>query len=252
MGDRILLIPALFTPDPLVIEKWPAFRALLLRLRQFLPVDFFRWPTLKGEQAVGAGADCVLRALHAQVRPEHHILQLQAASGELTLEALADRPARSLVSVGFAPSPNVAAALGATDLARAMDATYAILSPNLHQIFEVLMSGAEEDEIGRAVSEVTVTSNPDIGRAIGADVQTREPPPLRPLNVHALYLFVPAPIPMPEARFEIFRRFIPLARHDELHEWGIHLHKEEGGHELANKVIPFIQEVIAEREKAEA
>ncbi|HET9200378.1 MAG TPA: hypothetical protein VFO84_05310 [Dehalococcoidia bacterium] len=34
---------------------------------------------------------------------------------------------------------------------------------------------------------------------------------------------------------------------DALEDFGIHIHEEAGGHELADKVIPFIEEVIAER-----
>jgi hypothetical protein len=43
---------------------------------------------------------------------------------------------------------------------------------------------------------------------------------------------------------------VPGARHEELKESAPRWYEEAGGHELANKVIPFIQEVIAQREAA--
>jgi hypothetical protein len=44
---------------------------------------------------------------------------------------------------------------------------------------------------------------------------------------------------------------VPGAVRDEVSEWGIHVHEEAGGHELADKVVPFIEGVIAARANAQ-
>jgi hypothetical protein len=71
-----------------------------------------------------------------------------------------------------------------------------------------------------------------------------------PLDIPVLFLTSSATLTHgKEERFEVFRRYAPGARHKELKEWGARLHEEAGGHELADKVIPFIQEVIAQRQR---
>jgi hypothetical protein len=69
------------------------------------------------------------------------------------------------------------------------------------------------------------------------------------LGIPVLYLETPMPFPSPpELRLQIFRSMAPDLRHEVLNEWPLRMQEEAGGEELAGKVIPFIQEVIAERE----
>ena len=44
---------------------------------------------------------------------------------------------------------------------------------------------------------------------------------------------------------EIMRELVPSAEIDSLEKWGNRLHTEEGGHELAGKVISFVERVTA-------
>jgi hypothetical protein len=99
VNDRILLVPPIWAPDPAVVQKWPALHALLLKLPAFLPVDFFLWPTLRGQEVLGTGVECLLNAFRRQLRPEHHVLA-QGSFGEVLLEVLAMQPAASLTMWG--------------------------------------------------------------------------------------------------------------------------------------------------------
>ena len=78
-GDRILLIPAVWAPDPSVFEKWPALRALMQRLRAFLPVDILLWPSLKGQAREDSAVKSHEQAIRRQVRAVHHVLDCPAS-----------------------------------------------------------------------------------------------------------------------------------------------------------------------------
>jgi hypothetical protein len=243
MDDRILFLPLPWTPDPAVYEKWPASRALLSRLRSFLPVDTVIWPTLKGQEVVGDTQDCMANALRARLRPEHHVLSV--VSSNWLLEVLGETRARSLVASGFFPSPSVMAARGDTTLASAMLGTLSVfLNPT--QFMRVVMTGADDFVIEQAARDVRLTFDRDLLERIWADPRTNDRPP-RTLSIPTLYLTLPVRTPGADEVFAYFRSVVPGARHDELHEWGFHLQEETGGHELADKVIAFIEEVIAAR-----
>jgi class 3 adenylate cyclase len=245
VDDRILLIPPLYAPDWNVIETWPAGHAFSLRLKAFLPLDILLWPTLKGQRCEGdTPTEWVLNALRRQIRPEHHVLAI--VSGEALLMALGEHPARSLIISGFFPSPTALAARGENTLAGAMVGVQAILSNPL-QLMRAVMAGADEDVVERAAHEVALSLDRPVLENVQADEPLRNPQTAATLSLPTLYLRLPTPTPGMEERFAFFRSYIPDARHDELHEWGLHMHQEEGGHELANKVISFIEEAIASR-----
>jgi hypothetical protein len=248
MDDRILAVPLTVAPDPAVFEKWPALKALLSRLREFLPVDFVIQPTLKGQKASGRGNVALVKALVAQVRPEHHVLAFSCS--ELLLVALLQRPVRSLIASGFFPSPRAMAAHEDESLAAGLAAIMPIIS-NPGQFVRIVMSGADEELINRTTREIEATVDKDLLQRIWYGTE----PPIsvpsgRTLDFPALYLTLPVLTPGRDEVFDYFRRHVPNTKLDQLHEWGFHLHEEKGGHELANKVIPFIQEVIAQREAA--
>jgi hypothetical protein len=67
------------------------------------------------------------------------------------------------------------------------------------------------------------------------------------LDCPALYLELPVAVPQYDV-VTLLRGYLPNLRTDKLETYGSHLHEEAGGHEVADKVIPFIKEVIAERE----
>ncbi|HEX5914930.1 MAG TPA: hypothetical protein VFY54_17565, partial [Rubrobacter sp.] len=70
------------------------------------------------------------------------------------------------------------------------------------------------------------------------------------IDIPALYLASAAPLPGGEGMEKAFRTFFPRARSDELNLWGVKMHEEAAGHEFADKVIAFIETVIAGREEA--
>jgi hypothetical protein len=251
MDDRILLIPTTFAPDPAVFEKWAAPRALMQRLRAFLPVDVFLWPTLMGQPAEGSSTECVDRAIRRQLRNEHHLVNVSMRQEPL-LTVLAERPARSHAAAGYFPF--VQSVTGKVDslLATSIEAIRAV-TLNVAQLVPQMMQGAGEAEIEKAVSEVEATRNSGfltrwVEESLVEHRAGRSKPVTPSSHTPTLYLSLPVAIPGGERIVEIFRSYVPNARVDELHEWGLHLHEEAGGHELADKVIPFIEEVIAARE----
>ncbi|HEX5915825.1 MAG TPA: hypothetical protein VFY54_22200 [Rubrobacter sp.] len=246
-----MLVPVSFAPDPAMFDVWAAPRALLQRLRAFLPVDTFLWPTLKGQPADGSPSECVDQAIRRQLREEHHIVNVSTAQ-EPFLTLLGDRPARSHTAAGYFPFPPSVTGKVDSLLATALEAIRT-MAPHPAQFLPQLMQGAEETEIKNAVSKVEGTLNSGflagwVQEAL-AEQQSGILKTIKPSSrTPTLYLSLPVALPGGERIVEIFRSYVPNARVDELHEWGLHLHEEAGGHELADKVIPFIQNVIADRE----
>jgi hypothetical protein len=114
--------------------------------------------------------------------------------------------------------------------------------------FRAIMRGANEADVKAAIGEVGRSLERPLLRDVVTDLLGREPRPVRILNIPVLYLISPAaPNVGKEERWEVFRRYVPTARYLELNEFG-GLHEEAGGLELADRVIPFIQEAVAQRE----
>jgi hypothetical protein len=220
-------------------------QALLERLRTFLPVDHFRWPSLPGEPCEGDPQDCLVEAFQAQLQPVHHDLCFVAS--ELILLALSRNTPRSLTTTAFIPSP--ATVVDDDVLATALTAQN-VISRKLSQVVPLIMQGANEAEVERVTADLRRTSNYDFVARLRDAFVTHPRAPERPLEVPVLYLSPALQVnPGEEPIFTLFRSFVPEARHGSLTEWGLRIHEEDGGHELADKVIPFIQGVIAAREK---
>jgi hypothetical protein len=66
----------------------------------------------------------------------------------------------------------------------------------------------------------------------------------------ALYLPTTSRRPGYEDTAKVFRTFFPRGEVKEVRLWGVKMHEEAAGHEFADKVIAFIDRVIADREKA--
>ena len=246
MDDRILLIPPGFAPDPGSIDELASIRVLSQRLSELMPVDLYRWPWLRGQERCSSDPHEVAVRLEQEIRPEHHVVDLGTGT-ELLLLALSRRPARSLCVAGFFASVATLKAAGEPELAAAVAAITA-LSVNPAQIIPVVMQGADEQQSAAAAARVEGT----LDKVLFAEViqryhciEFREPAEIR---VPALYLHISFPVPGSDRFFPLFRRWVPAARRADLIEWPTRVHLEQGGQELADKVIPFIQGVMDGRE----
>lgn len=244
--DRILLVPAGFAPGLETMDILPTFRALRRRLAEFMPVDVYRFPWLHGEEACEGSPEGVASRIAEGIRAEHHVLDL-GTGAEILLLALTRRPSRSLVVAGFFSSEATVRGAGQPSVAAAVAAMSA-LSVNPAQIMPLVMAGADEDLVQRVLASVDASIN----KALFAEVirrfhETDFNGALR-LTIPALCLEIAFPVPGADRLLDVFRDHVPGAASDVLHEWPMRLHEEAAGHELADKVIPFIEGVIARAE----
>ena len=248
--DRILLIPAIWAPDPLAVKKWPGVQALIERLRACLPLDIFAWPTLRGEPHQEGAMAGVRDAFRRQVRPVHHVVDLSALP-ELFFWAMGGPSVRSHVVAGFLPTHAISHEAADPGLITALNAVRQILMRPT-QIVPVTMQGAAEADIEGAIAEITPTFDSGFLDRIYEEDSAMAAVSITPSRVPTLYLFQAFGLPGEEDFFEIFRRYAPNAEEDAggFRDWPIHLHQQASGHELADKAIPFIQRVIAERQQA--
>ena len=214
------------------------------RLRPIFPVDILRLPTLRGEPRQGAGVECTLNAIRAQLRPEHHVIDAGGTTGEALLLVLSSTPARSLTLCGFYPHP------GHPEFEND-DSAYTIYRTIVNvmvsgpaQMVSIVMNGAEEWEIAQVVARVDET----LDREVLEEIQWRSPMTCGTVDTPTLLLSLPAPVPMGEGAYAVLRRIVPYVRSDTLHHWSTRIHEREGGDELADKLIPFIDSVITRRE----
>jgi hypothetical protein len=246
--DRILLIPVIWAPDPTAMKNWTGVQALMERLRACLPLDIFAWPTLRGEQHVAGALDSVRDAMRRQVRPVHHVLDCSTLP-EYFFWAMGDPPVRSHVVAGFMPMRGISHEAGDPLLVTALEAVRTMLS-SPSRIVHLTMQGAGEAEIKGAIAQMMPTYDSDLFRRIFEEESEMTAVSITPSRAPTLYLFQPFGLPGEEDFFEIFERYAPNAEEGgSLHEWPVHLHQQASGHELADKALPFIQRVIAEREQ---
>jgi hypothetical protein len=248
-GDRILLIPTAWAPDPSVFEKWPALRVLMERLRAFLPLDILLQPSLKGQPREDSAAKTYERAIREQVRAVHHVLDLSGLPQNF-LRAMADPAIRSLVVAGFIPSQSFAQEAGDPLLVTALQVVRGVTT-NPAQMVPLTMQGADEADIQRAIADLNQILDVDFLRRYTDERRAAGGTSIPSCQAPALYLSISFIIPGGERLFELFRRMAPRAEDGgQLHEWPSQLQKESAGQELADKAIPFIERVIAEREQA--
>lgn len=247
MGDdRFLLLPAGFAPDPATMERLPALRRLVERLAGELPLDVHRWPWLHGEGGNATTPEGVISGIAAAIGPRHHVVDLGTGS-DLLLMAVAGSPARSLSVAGFFASAATLRAAGEDSVAAAVAAITA-MSVNATQILPVVMQGAAETKLDAIVREVDASYDRGLFSDLIRQFHETDYTGRALVTTPALYLDLPTPIPNPESLFAVFRRFVPEGRRHTLQQWGVSLHQEGAGDELADAVISFTREVIAARE----
>jgi hypothetical protein len=246
VDDRILFLPPFFAPDPDVLEGWPAFDVLLQRLRERWPVDLLRWPTLLGEKVEGTGWAALSNALFRELRPEHHLVNW-GATPAIDWLLLAGMPVRSLITSDFQPDPGALDALDRQAEATAILARIAIAATPA-QIIPGCMVGAKPEFVSAAVEAVEATLDRALVFQLVNDRQYTDRRGRRHFDAPALYLSHREP-PKADSWLVLFRSAVPDTRVEYVREaygW----HKRENGEEFADKAIPFIEEVIAQRETA--
>jgi phosphotransferase system HPr-like phosphotransfer protein len=208
-------------------------------------VDIFRWPWLRGQEPSGSDPEQVVERLEAAIRPQHHLVDLGTGS-ELLLIALGRRPARSLSVAGFFASAATLKTAGEHGLAAAVLAVTA-LSVTPAQIVRIAMQGAAEDETRAAVTSVEASVDKELFANVIRRYHATDFTGRVQIDLPALYLQMLVPVPGSDRLDQVFKRMAPAAEMGELELWPSQVYEEAGGHELADKVIPFIQKVIAER-----
>jgi hypothetical protein len=244
--DRILIIPPLWAPD------WhhpPAggARALLSELTAFLPVDVFEQPTLKGGKRNVDDVAGLIEAMKSDIKPEHHVVEVGGTPGEPVLLAVGQSQARSVVICGFYPSPKTLARRGDEDLARAVQAMYAVITQNPGQAISIVMQDSDESIREASLRRLEETVDRRILRSLGDELIEAQFVAQGQVTIPALYLGLQHFIPANAGMIDLFREYAPAGRYEELKKWGPHSHLEAAGYELAGKVISFIEEVTAER-----
>lgn len=245
MEDRILLIPAGFAPEPEAMVDLAAFRALLRRLEEFLPLDIFRFPWLKGEEPCEPDPVALAERMAQAIRPEHHVVDI-GTGAEILLTALSQRPARSLVVAGFLSSEATLRGCGEPSVAASVAAISA-LSLNPTQIVPLVMAGADDALVQGVMRKVEASVNKDLFAASIRRFNDIDYTGTLRLTLPTLYLNIAFPLAGADTLFEVFRAHVPGAASETLHEWPMRLQEEGAGHELADKVIPFIEGVINAR-----
>jgi hypothetical protein len=148
---------------------------------------------------------------------------------------------------GFAGTLASLRAAGYPELADATQASQAIMT-RPGQFLPFIMQGASAQEIETAERQLEATLDKEALEGIFEEVADVVFPEIVTLEVPAVFFVLPPPFPGGQVEYEIYQEMVPGIRRDELTIWPGQIHLVDGGHELADKVIPFIQEVIAARE----
>jgi hypothetical protein len=115
------------------------------------------------------------------------------------------------------------------------------------QFLPFIMQGASAQEIEAAERQLEATLDKEALDAIFEAVADVVFPEMVTLEVPAVFFVLPTPFPGGQVEYEIFQKMVPGVKRDELTIWPGQIHLVDGGNELADKVIPFIEGVIAAR-----
>lgn len=250
--DRILVIPPMWAPawgDWTSRHITDAVGALLSELAAFLPLDIFEQPTLKGSRRQAEDVAGLIVAMKSDIRPGHHVLEVGGTPGEPVLLAVAGSAARSVTICGFYPTPKSLARRGDPELGQAVEAMYMTLVNNPGQALSVVMQDADDRSRNAVLRRIETTVDRTMLRRLGESLASAQLTVEQHVTVPALYLGLRHRIPANSGQIDLFREYAPAARYDELEKWGPYGHLEAAGYELAGKVIAFIKEVIADRDK---
>ena len=248
MDDRILFVPPVFAPDPDVLRSWASTGILIARLEERWPVDFVRWPTLKGESRAGAGWGMLVNTVRGIARPEHHVVDISFGGGSLVV-ALEATPPRSFCVAGFVGTLATLRDAGHPELADATQLSQSIMT-RPGQFLPFIMEGASREDVEIAERQLEATLDKELLAAVFEAVADVLVVGLATLEVPSMFFVLPAPFPGGEIEYEIYRTLAPGIERADLSIWPGRLHLPDGGNELADRVIPFIHEVIAAREDA--
>jgi hypothetical protein len=252
VDDRILFAPWPWAPTPEVVGRWPAVRVLLQRLREKWPLDLVRWPTIKGETDDSEDARETMRhVLSAALRAEHHIVA--NGMGDYWLEVLARNPPQSVTATTLVASPGTLLASGGSLAESSVRVLRMEMSRRPGALLPALFQGAEPGLVESLVHQVEETTDQLlVSRLIAESLEDMDDHSGRwVIDVPALYLAPAALLPGHEPMERAFKTFFPRTAVSELALWGLKMQEEDAGDEFADKVIPFIQKVIAERAKVE-
>lgn len=245
MDDRILLIDVGWI-SPAARRHFPGVLVVYERLGAFLPTDEFAWPFHRPETTNRAWED-TLQRFQQSVTPQHHVVDMRGWGGETFLLAIARAGVtpRSVVLAGFYPRVRALREAGWSEAA-AGAAAYYRMATNPGQI---LGSVTNIGELERAAISEELQRDVDFR---GVHDYHMGPPQedlsqIGPLNCPALYLSLPGYQPAREHHAELLRQYLPQLEVGSLQIHGLDLKDEAGGHELADKVIPFLQKSIVRR-----
>ena len=249
MDDRIFLVRSIWCGGAHVYNRWPAVRAQGERLRSFLPVDEFVWPFHHGESADDP-VEATLERMASAITPNHHVVDDGGTGGEGLLLALTRSGVqpRSLVYNGFFAQSATLRSAGFPDAATAISVAWQVVS-NPNQVAGVCMQdAAEEDRKAMSLAMQQDVNQADLVKYVEGIGLLHPYENVSRLRCPSLYLELPVAVPGTEQNEAILSHYLADLRVEPLLLYGLRLHEEAGGHEVADKVIPFIKEVIAARE----
>jgi hypothetical protein len=249
MEDRLFLIHSNWAGRPEVFTRWPAVRAMRERLLSLLPADEFEWPFHGGESCEDPVEE-VIERFESSIKPYHHVFDDGGSGAEAILLALTRSGVvpRSVVFNGFFALPATLRSAGFAEDATAIEVGWAVVT-NPHQITGVIMQDADESErnkmaqlLDEDVDRVCLTS------FINGLGRKRPFENVQPIDCPALYLDLAVAVPGAGHNEDVLRRYLPRLQVDSLSLYGLRLQEEAGGHEVADKAIPFMEGIIKGRE----
>jgi hypothetical protein len=245
MPPRLLFVPGWLLPAR-ASEKFPAVKAALDEFRKRFEVEVYSWPWTVDGQREAHTWDQMLTDLRAAMGGDRHVVGMGAATLQLLL-ALKDHEDRaaSLTCAGFSVPPGTLRSLGHPSVASAAAAMFSWQST--YQYVRLVMAGADEElwtEVARAL-DVDVDwklAREQMSQAEDLDLEI-DPPRLK--EIPTLYLDAPLSVAGFAEMTEVFLRYAPHARVEELRMWPGRLQDPESGLDLAIKATAFIQEIAA-------
>lgn len=244
MPPRVLFVPGWLVSAG-ACEKVTGISAALAEFRKRFQVDVYHWPWMVGGRREAASWEGVLDDLRGAMGRECHVVAMGAATGNLLL-ALRDHEdaAATLTCAGFSVPPGTLRALGLMSVAGAAAAMFRWQSN--YQYVRLVMAGADE----QTWTSVAHAMDADVDWSLAARHMEKleeldlEAERVRLSSVQTLYLDSPLQVAGYAEMTEIFLRFVPQARVEELKIWPGRLQDRESGLDLSGTVIPFIDAAI--------
>ena len=245
MQPRVLFVPTwLISPD--ACEALPAIRSALEDLRKRFTVDVFAWPWVAGGKSSANGLSGTAEQLRASMSQDCHVVTMGSGTVNLLIALDGNEElAASLTCAGFSVPPATLRSLDRPSVASGASAMFRWKSS--YQYVRLVMPGADE-EVWTEAAKV-LDRDVDWQRA-GVTLQEMEECDLevsgpRVSAIPALYLDSPLSVAGFAEMTEIFLRYVPQAKVEELAAWPGRMQDSETGRDLSRKVIAFIEAVEA-------